>query len=270
MSKKIIPPAVLTRKKYVRAEKVSDIRKILDTNPDEETASPEEPALRTRKKRINRRLYFVCGIAVMILSVIGLITVVSFAAGAVKNIIGNTRQKEYFEEILYPLVICDPPPFDEPSELKGDTMVSAACWEIILYGDTDSYRREFDYMIVPEADIEQAAAKLFGEGTAVVHGSVTNSDISFYYSAEKKSYRIPYDPRYFSYTPRVEDISGSKGVYTVETGYLIPNGVRLSKGFPEDEEPEKYMIYTIQKQGSGYAIVSARVSENQPANNSGL
>lgn len=271
MDKKQKKPTGISKKKYILGEKhsIGDMRSMLDQNPDEELNSSAEDKASDEKavKRFNRKFYFTVGIIVIILSVIGLVSVISFTAGKISDVVNNTKQKNEFSRIIYPLVICDPAPFDNVSRLNEDTIVTAACWEIILSGDTDRYTKDFDYITVPAADIEQAAAELFGEGLTIHHTSIINSDIQFYYSPDKDSYRIPYDPKYFSYSPTVDEISKNGSTYTVEVGYISPTPTWFSVG---EASPEKYMIYTLEKNTEGYIISSVKLSEKHVNTDSGL
>lgn len=276
--KKNIKNPKLSHKKFVNAqknviskEKAPHFADILDYDPDtENTASEEHIRSKTKKKKFNRRRYLITGIAVIILSVIGLISTVRFAADKISYVLNNTEQKNEMAKALYPLVICDPAPFDDVSKLSGDTVVSAACWEIILNYDTDVYTKDFDYITVPAADIEQAAADLFGEGLAVNHTSIINSDIQFYYNQEKQSYRIPYSPKYFSYSPVIEEISADGNLYTVEVGCLTPTPSWFAQYNDTELAPEKYVNYTLRKEQDSYIIVSAAISDRNTQSDSGL
>lgn len=275
-------PQKLSRKKYVKAKKAvlsqnlsahspDNFTEILDYDPDAENTVSEPPAPeRKRKKGFSRKRYFITGITVIFLSVIGLISVVRFAADKISYVLNNTEQKNEMAKALYPLVICDPAPFDDVSKLSGDTVVTAACWEIILNYDTDIYTKDFDYITVPAADIEQAAADLFGEGLVINHTSIINSDIQFYYNQEKQSYRIPYSPKYFSYSPVIEEISSEGNVYTVEVGCLTPTPSWFAQYSDTEPAPEKYVTYTLRKRSDGYVIVSAAISDKNTQSNSGL
>lgn len=280
--KKQIIPKTLSRKKYVKAEKYvipkkedshtpEELKEIMDYDPDAENTAAEIKAPETkRRKRFSRKAYFAIGTAVIFFSVIGLISTVRFAADKISYIVNNTEQKNEMAKALYPLVICDPAPFDDVSKLSGDTIVTAACWEIILNSDKDIYTKDFDYITVPAADIEQAAADLFGDGLVINHTSVINSDIQFYYSQEKQSYRIPCDPKYFSYSPVIDGISSNGNIYTVEVGCLTPTPLWFAQYSDTEILPEKYVTYTLKKQSDGYIIMSASLSDKNTDRNSGL
>lgn len=256
------------KKKSPRSSENGDFINILDSafgekasekRDNSEVAEGGQAAAPSRRK--GNAFHFVLGLFVIALSVIGLASSVSFISGKVRNIIDNTEQKTEFVRFIYPVVICDPPPFDQPSRLKNETLVSAAAWDIILYEDKSKYTADFDYIIVPELDIEQHAAKLFGSGLSITHTTISNADISFYYDEEISSYRIPANPKFFTYSPYIEEISKVGESYTLTVGYISPAPAWLTLTSDETPQPDKYVEYVVQKRGSTYTLSSVRQSD---------
>ncbi len=214
--------------------------------------------------------HFVLGLVMIIMSVVGLISTINFVSQKIESIVDNTQQKNEFARFIYPIVICDPPPFEQPLKLRNETIISAAAWDIILYEDKSRYAAEFDYIIVPEVDIEQHAAKLFGSGLAIKHTTIASIDLSFYYDEEISSYRIPENPKFFTYSPYIEDIEKVGESYRLTVGYVSPAPAWLTLTSEESPLPEKYMEYVVQKRGSSYSLVSVRASEKElPTDSSG-
>ncbi|MCM1380894.1 MAG: hypothetical protein NC192_03075, partial [Muribaculaceae bacterium] len=168
------------------------------TVPDEPIANPEG---------LRRRLYMIFGVVITLLAIVGLFSTVRFAVDKVKDFADNTQQKNEFAKFIYPVVICDPAPFDKTVKLRSDTMITAAIWDIILYEDKSKYEADFDMIIVPEVDVEQHGTKLFGSGLNFEHESILGSGVQFYYDETIKSYRVPSHPKYFTYSPFIEDVS---------------------------------------------------------------
>lgn len=214
--------------------------------------------------------HFVLGLVMIVMSVIGLISTVNLVSGKIRSIVDNTEQKSEFARFIYPVVICDPPPFEQAARLKNETVISAAAWDIILYEDKSKYTADFDYIIVPEVDIEQHAAKLFGSGLSIEHKTIAATDVSFYYDAEISSYRIPENPKYFTYSPYIEDISKVGESYTLTVGYVSPTPSWLTLTSDESPMPEKYMEYVVQKRGTSYTLVTVKASSKQPDTDSGF
>jgi hypothetical protein len=227
-----------------------------DILTEDSLSSFEEDAEPTPKKHHStRKLFFILGFFILIMSVVGIFSTYSFAAGIVKDFADNTAQKNEFADFIYPIVICDPPPFDKTVKMRNETIISASIWDIILYDDKSVYPAEFDYIIVPEVVIEQHAIKLFGEGLAIDHQSIIGTDVQFYYDDSLKSYRIPAHPRYFTYSPYIESIVKVGERYTLRVGYLSPTPSWYNS---TDEEPipEKYVEYVVSKRGDTMQLVA--------------
>ena len=235
-------------------------------SPEPEIEMPVESSGHDRKKK----LYFVSGVIIMILAIIGLISAISFSVDKIKAFADNTQQKNEFAKFIYPIVICDPAPFDQTVKLRSDTVITAAIWDIILYEDKTKYESDFDYIIVPEVDIEQHAAKLFGSGLTIEHTSILNGDVQFYYEENIKSYRIPSNPKYFTYSPYIEDISRVGERYTLTVGYVSPTPAWLTLTSDDSPEPEKYVEYIVSKRGNDYTLVAIQESELEIESHQGL
>lgn len=235
-------------------------------SPEPEIEMPVESSGHDRKKK----LYFVSGVIIIILAIIGLISTISFSVDKIKAFADNTQQKNEFAKFIYPIVICDPAPFDQTVKLRSDTVITAAIWDIILYEDKTKYESDFDYIIVPEVDIEQHAAKLFGSGLTIEHTSILNGDVQFYYEENIKSYRIPSNPKYFTYSPYIEDISRVGERYTLTVGYVSPTPAWLTLTSDDSPEPEKYVEYVVSKRGNDYTLVAIQESELEMESHQGL
>ncbi len=251
-------------------KKNGDIIEMLDSALDEDISEISEISslddgsgeLASSEKKSNS-LHFAVGLIVMIMAVIGVISTVQYATDYVKGIIDNTNQKNEFAKFIYPVVICDPPSFDQTTKLKNETIISSAIWDIILYEDKSKYTADFDYLIVPEVDIEQHAAKLYGTGLNLTHTTIASIEVSFYYDEEISSYRIPENPKYFTYSPYIEEITKVGESYTLSVGYVSPTPAWLTLTSDEAPLPEKYVDYVVQKRGTSYTLVAIKPSDKQ-------
>ena len=223
-----------------------------------------EPEMPDLGKGGKRKGYLILGALMMILAVIGLISTVSFTVDKVKAFADNTQQKTEFARFIYPVVICDPAPFGQSVKLRSDTVITAAIWDIILYEDKSKYDSDFDMIIVPELDVEQHAAKLFGTGLSIKHQSILGADVQFYYNEDIKSYRIPANPKYFTYSPYIEDITRVGESYTITVGYVSPTPAWLTLTGDETPKPEKYVNYIVQKRGDEYTLLGIQQSDKMP------
>lgn len=230
------------------------------TVPDAPIANPEG---------LRRKLYMAFGIVITLLAIVGLCSTISFCVDKVKDFADNTQQKNEFAKFIYPIVICDPAPFDQTVKLRSDTMITAAIWDIILYEDKSKYEADFDMMIVPEVDVEQHGTKLFGS-LSFEHQSILGSGVQFYYDESIKSYRVPSNPKYFTYSPFIEDISRVGERYTLTVGYVSPTPAWLTLTSDDAPEPEKYVEYVVSKRGNEMTLVAIHESELQVESPHGL
>ena len=261
-----------------REESIENIRKMfgeaLDESHEElaefsdEQAVPDMPE--ANPEGIRRKLYYLFGIIVSILAIIGLVATVNFSITKVREFADNTQQKTEFARFVYPIVICDPAPFNQTVKLRNDTMITAAIWDIILYEDKSKYEADFDMIIVPELDVEQHATKLFGSGLSFEHQSLLNASVQFYYDESIKSYRIPSNPKYFTYSPFIEDISRVGERYTLTVGYVSPTPAWLTLTSDDQPEPEKYVVYVVSKRGDEMTLVSIQESDRKVESPHGL
>ncbi|MDR0991805.1 MAG: hypothetical protein LBL87_02755 [Ruminococcus sp.] len=224
---------------------------------EEITAAEEPPEKAPKHSEMNRkRAVFIIGIIVIIMAVVGIISTVGFAGQMIDRFADNQAQKDQFARFIYPVVICDPPPFDAAVKMRAETQLTAAIWDIIIFEDQSAFERDFDFIIVPELTVEQHAVKLFGSGIKPEHKSIVTADISFYYNEETHTYRIPADPIYFSYSPEIESITRSGNRYTLLVGYLSPTPAWYAVNGHIAEKPEKYAEYVIEITGDKMRIAA--------------
>lgn len=229
-----------------------------------------EAAPEANPEGIRRKLYYLFGIVISLLAIVGLVSTINFSIDAVKNFADNTQQKNEFAKFVYPIVICDPAPFDMTVRLRNDTLITAALWDIILYEDKSKYEADFDMIIVPEVDVEQHGTKLFGTGLSFEHESILGAGVQFYYDEEIKSYRVPSNPKYFTYSPYIEEISRVGERYTLTVGYVSPTPAWLTLTSDDEPEPEKYVEYVVTKRGNEMTLVAIQQSDKAVESPHGL
>lgn len=263
------PPEKKQEKKL--DDSIESIRKMFDDALDERseelaelTMAEPEPEMPNVGEGGRRKGYLILGTLITALAIVGLISTVTFTVEKFKAFADNTQQKTEFARFIYPVVICDPAPFGQSVKLRSDTVITASIWDIILYEDKSKYEADFDMIIVPELDVEQHAAKLFGTGLSIKHQSILGADIQFYYNEDIKSYRIPANPKYFTYSPYIEDITRVGESYTITVGYVSPTPAWLTLTSDETPKPEKYVNYIVQKRGDEFTLLGIQQSDKVP------
>ena len=250
------------KKKNEKIVPVESIINAFDSALDEDVAEIAEFSVTQnvdeipakKKPSFKRNLYFIIGIAVSFMSLIGFIFSVNFCVGIVKNFADNTTQKQDFARFIYPVVIVDTAAYKNNEQLSSDVVISAAIWDIILYGDTSKYPEEYGSMTVPQLDVENHATNLFGPGLTFDHKTLGDASLTFYYTPETKSYNIPVSPKYFPYSPLVESIKRNGDTYTLKVGYVSPSPAWLVTDKKMKPKPTKYMEYVVTKKNNDYTL----------------
>lgn len=234
-----------------------DVSEIEEFSSEPETTS--EPIIR---KSFKRNSYLTIGVVVSVLALIGFVSSVLFIKGVAEGIANNTKQKEEFKSMVYPLVIIDSPEFDDVTQLSPDSVINAAIWDILLHGDISKYEESYENITIPQADVELHATKLFGKNLTFKHRDVGDISLTFYYNSETKSYTVPVTPEFFSYSPVIRNVAKNGDTYDVAVGYLAPAPSWVEE---RDKElatlPEKYVIVKLKKDDNGYIIVSCKETD---------
>lgn len=213
------------------------------------------------KKKKKNRYAFPLGLLMTVFALVGLAFTVSYAYGAVRDLLDNTQRKAEYGDFLLPLVCNDPDPFDDISKADMAQLIDCAIWANII-NDPEPSRfqyseTEFGY-IMPQADVEASFAVLFGSEVKPVHQSIETGAYEFRYSPQTKSYIIPstgIDP---VYVPQVTDIdkTGDSVVLTVE--YLRKSDPQLdNRGNPVKPQASKVMVVTLRSSGGDAYYISA-------------
>lgn len=208
-------------------------------------------------KRPGSKKTVLFGGIILLFAVIGLVTTLRFTISAAGDMLNHTKEKEAFARLVTPLVLQDPPEFTNPEEAADSTIITAAAWRLIMQGDIAKYPvDEFNFITVPQSDIEVQIKALFGE-VEYKHQSVGDTQMRITYSRSDKSYTFPARPYVMSYTPVVEEIRKiTETEYCLTVGYISPGLSWESDldGESYHSEPEKIMLYTVMKTESGYQV----------------
>jgi|GEM_PF-996376 len=229
---------------------------------EEFSSEPETTSEHIIRKSFKRNSYLAIGVVVSVLALIGFVSSVLFVKGIAEGIANNTKQKEEFKSIVYPLVIIDSPEFDDITQLSPDSVLNAAIWDILLHGDISKYEESYENITIPQADVELHATKLFGKNLTFKHRDVGDVSLTFYYNSETKSYTVPVTPEFFSYSPVIRNVAKNGDTYDVAVGYLAPAPSWVEE---RDKElatlPEKYVIVKLKKEDNGYIVVSCKETD---------
>ena len=216
------------------------------------------------------KLAFPIGVIAAILAVIGLITVIRFSADTVKNLSDKTADKKEYEQMLTPVVMFDPDPFDDLTHADVSQLLNSAVWALLMSEDgADKYpysEGENIGIVVPQADIEKYFVSLFGTeiDIASMHTTLDMSEYDITYDAALKSYILPITGIESAYTPKVYDIQKQGSSVVLSVGYIGTKAwVQIADGEYSAPEPDKYMKITLRERDGGMYISSIQATDVQ-------
>lgn len=222
-----------------------------------ESEGPTEPSEVKAEKRPNK-FYLIFAIFIIIMSVIGVCSTVSFIANGISEIANQTSLKNEIALFVYPVVAVDPPAFATVEEMPSSVAVESALWRIILTGDTTNYEKLYNtYMYVPAVDVEFNIRSMFGNSVEIVHQTVGSTSNSFTYNEDTNTYLVPVSPRYTAYSPVITEISNVGELYTVRVKYMPPTALAV-EGITLQESATKEMEYTLSKSKNSMTLHSIK------------
>lgn len=221
--------------------------------PDE---TPEPTDVRAEKRP--NKFYLVFAIFIIVMSIVGVYSTVSFVANGISEIANQTSLKNDIALFIYPVVAVDPPAFTTVEEMPTSVAIESALWRIILTGDTTNYEKLYNtYMYVPAVDVEFNIRSLFGNGAVISHQTVGSASTSFTYNEDTNTYLVPISPRYTAYSPVITEISNVGELYTVRVKYTPPTALAV-EGITLQESATKEMEYTLSKSKNSMTLHSIK------------
>lgn len=207
-------------------------------------------------------LYFIVGLIVIVLTVVGVISIAGFVGNKIQNSVQENRTEEaaVYEEFIAPVIMNDPDTFDDITKANLEQLLSIAIWSVIDSGaEPDKYEYTDDGMLMPEEEVANMFLSLFGSEVALTHCTVDGGEgVEFKYSEKKKCYIIPITGITPIYLPEVTEIQEKDNTVVLTVGYLASTDwVQDSEGNMVPPEPGKYMKITLGKNGDGSFYVRA-------------
>ncbi|MBQ8670660.1 MAG: hypothetical protein IJ508_05395 [Oscillospiraceae bacterium] len=201
------------------------------------------------------------GAIFILLAVIGLVAVLIFTIGLTRNFVDNTAQKTEFEEMIRPVLMFDPVPFEDPNDLQPATLLQASMWSALLGEKRGSYQYdEMKLLVVPASDLDVNAQALFGPTVTLQHQTFGNYDATFVFDQETNTYRVPIVAQIGSYTPKIEKITQQGSEVLLMVGYLPPDTLWTAEQAQREDgqaQPDKHMIYVLEENDKGDYYISA-------------
>lgn len=205
------------------------------------------------------------GAVILLLALVGAIFLISSAWKAIASALDNSSKRTELEELLYPVLMFDPIPFESVETADQITLLQSAIWAAVLSDTSDKYNIELgETLTVSQSDVDAAATRLFGPDVELVHQTFGELDQSYYYSELDDAYHVPLYTQVGYYIPRITEIEKqSEELYTLTVGYVAPGNGVLVAYETESSEPDKYMRYDLHynKEKKQYYITALREME---------
>ncbi|MCR5522782.1 MAG: hypothetical protein K6F64_03980 [Clostridia bacterium] len=221
------------------------------------------------RKRKESKLAVPVGILTIILAVIGLITVIHGVAGIVEDRKNNVAEKEKYEELLTPVVMFDPDPFDDLTQADKSQLLYAAIWDLLLDKDgTSKYsysQGENIGIVVPQNDIKTHFIKLFSDEIDIdsLYNEIDMSGYDITYDAALQSYILPITGVDFAYVPEIYNLEKQGNSTVLEVGYI---GNKAWADIKSDEytapEADKVMKITLRERNGEIFVSSIQETDS--------
>lgn len=231
-------------------------------------ASSREEQLRSNY-RIARQAV---GLIAIVLVVIGLFTVISWAVHGVSVLLDDSDRRQSYADRLYGLVMFDTLPFDDINSVDPSVFKQAAIWGCVYQiqssgGSLDDYERdeETGSMILPKLEVDTYLSNLLGPDYTIEDGSFQTSEMNYIYDEERQGYLVPVTGAVGLYTPEVEDIRTQGGQLYVTVGYIPTLASTTSLTLTAPTEPTKYMDYVFTRgENRQWYLTALQESDMQP------
>lgn len=207
------------------------------------------------QKKHRRRYAAPIGGLFVVLALIGIVTVVISSIRLTNRVLDNTSEKERFAEIIRPVAMFDPPPFEDPAAISMEELLRYSMWAMLRSEKRSSYEYDdFSELVVPASDLDVACARLFGKDIQLLHRTFGDNDAKYIYDETEQVYNVPPAAQLYVYNPVVEEITKEGEYYRLIVGYVPPETAYDIGG----AKPEKYMIYLMRQSGDSYLIAKVQ------------
>ena len=210
---------------------------------------------RSRRQAVG---FFLC-----LLALVGLVSLVFGGVRLTQRMLDDSEERKAYEQRLTYLVMLDVLPFESLQQANQSDLLESCIWAALFNEDSLLYARdESGALLLPSADVDRYAAKLFGPDYKLPHGTFESEGMTFNFNDTSLCYTIPVTGQVGNYTPQVVEISGSGSVQRVSVGYLVPYTSATDLASNRDtSKPVKYYDYLFTQAANGnYYLTSVEES----------
>jgi hypothetical protein len=234
-----------------------------EENGAEKHEQESEDLIKGRPRRKKRRPWaFPLGVFMLILSLIGLITIISSLVGFIREKTDGSEEIAYYNSYLTWIVANDPDSFDDISKANKTQLLDISILTL-LYDELNTRQYELieEGLAVPAKDVQEYFQKLFGTELEIEHKTVSGLGYTFSYDPNNDMYYIPLTGVTPPFTPRVVKVDKTRETVVITVGYIGTDKLSvLPDGSVSGAQPDKYMKITLRKSGGEYRVYSIQAA----------
>jgi len=206
---------------------------------------------------------FPLGLVIVLLAVVGIVFLILLGVEGIQKISENNKQKKSYESFLLPIVMNDPDTFDDITQANMGQLLDSTIWSLIKKNvETDKYEYFEDKLLVPQKDVENQFAKMFGTDVKPVHQTVLGSEYQFEYDKTMQAYKIPIFGMENTYTPKVLDIEKKSSAIVLTVGYISGSEWKQDEdGKMVEPDPSKYVKITLRTKGNSKFVSAIQATD---------
>lgn len=259
-----------------------------ETVPEEEVTKsemaevPEKPLSPNRytksgQRKGQYRFAAPLGLLVIVLSIVGAVSLVSFGVRVIRDARDTSGMKEDLHYALFPLMQYAPTAFESADGAGQDALIQAAIYQVtnadwIRQQQDSSYESPYVYddsdrLVIPIADINAAYAALFGAEAKPAYrtfGEDAGDYFTYLYDAGNACYHVPYVTDSLMYEPVIDTIKRAGDTYKVRVGYVHIQDIRVDDRGNDVVTPAQakyFQTYTVRDEGEGKFIILSVADE---------
>ena len=212
-----------------------------------------------QKTAKNKTGTMILGAVAIVLVIIGLVSVVRFGIGTVRNLTSDEKLKAEYETYLAPVIMNDPKAFDDVTRADQSELISISIWSYLKGIQPDDLEYVDEGMLVPKEEVEKTFISLFSTDVKPTHMTVDGGEgLEFVYDETRSAYIIPITGITPTYTPDVVDISKKGTTVILTVGYLAGTEWEQSAdGSMVAPTPAKYMKISLRETADDVYYISA-------------
>ena len=162
-----------------------------------------------------------------------------------------------FDNIILPVVMQNPEPFNEKNPPSSQTVINSAVWDAAM-NNQEVISDELGRVILSKEEVNKSANRLFNVG--IDFDEIENSQDNFYiFRHEKNDFLVSAISGTDNFVPHTVNFCKKGSEIILKVGYVIPaNGFNSNMTLLSENKIEKYMQYHLKKNKStGKYFISA-------------